>query len=752
MTEQKKQFKATLVICFIAILFAAASIYSANSMRATAQSMYEHPYTVTNTARGMRSRLLDMKRFVGIFLTTSFNDEENARKLFEERYQMQNEAIDCIKKCYLGASEDVTALRKAMDDLIAIQEEALQYVEQKHTEREVLNFIEKRVFPYYDAVNQSLEKIIVSSDERIYDLTKNSTHTAMVSIGTSFLLTFIIIFLTVYSNMVERKNIKELKTREHELQDALLLAQRANNAKKDFLSRMSHEIRTPLNAIIGVTTIAGSHLGERGRMEDCLTKIAFSSRHLLSLINDVLDMSKIDAGKLTVSHEQFQLQQLTESVISVVYSQAKAQEKVFTCDVLDVKQENFIGDYLRVNQILLNLLSNAVKFTPKGGTIRLKIRQLEKQNSKTFLQFVISDTGIGMSEEFQKRLYLPFEQADTQISQKYGGTGLGMAITYNLVDLLGGNIHVTSKLGEGTAFTVKLPFDVPQGAVKHKARQLDTLRVLIVDDEEDACTHAGLLLKRMGIIAQCVMSGHEAVRAVLEAHEAGRGYDVCIIDWQMPNIDGVEVTRKIREKLGTDTLIIVISAYDWSEIEEEARRAGVNAFITKPLFESSLYNLLVSVFGTKPSPKRSEVLRKDYTGRKFLLTEDNALNMEIAIELLHMTGASVDSAINGQEAVEKFMASPAGFYDVIFMDVQMPVMDGYTATRKIRASGHPDAEDIPIIAMTANTFTEDIDSAFASGMNGHIAKPVDVKVLYQIIADQFDERLERANKKSQERK
>lgn len=735
MTVQKRLSKATIIICFIAMLFAVSSIYSANSMRATAQSMYEHPYMVTNTARGMRSRLLDMKRFVGIFLTTSFNNVDNARELFEERYQMQNEAIDCIRECYLGDKEDVTDLRQAMDDLIAIQEAALQFVGQKHTESEILDFIETRVFPHYDAVNDCLEKIIVSSDVRIYNLTKASTYTAEVFIGTSFVLTFIIILLTVYSNMVERKHIKVLKTREQELQDALLLAQKANNAKKDFLSRMSHEIRTPMNAIIGMATIAGTHLDDRSRIEDCLTKIEFSSRHLLSLISDVLDMSKIDAGKLTINHELFQIQQLVESVISVVYSQTKAQEKNFICDVLGVQQESFIGDYLRVNQVLLNLLSNALKFTSKGGTIQLKIRQLEKQNGKTFLQFIVSDTGSGMSEEFMKRLYLPFEQENSQISQKYGGTGLGMAITYNLVNLLGGTIHAESKLGEGTVFMVKLPFDIPQSVTNCKALQMDTFKVLVVDGEEESCIRTSLLLKRMGINAECAMSGLGAVRAVEEAHRADTGYDMCIIDWQLPDIDGVEVTRKIREKLGEDPLIIAVSAYDLGEIEEEARRAGGNVFIEKPLFESSLYNLLVSVFSTKHSNSKSEIFQKDYTGRRFLLTEDNALNMEIAIELLHMMGASVDCAINGQEAVEKFMASSAGFYDAIFMDVQMPVMDGYTATRKIRASGHPEAKEIPIIAMTANTFTEDIDAAFASGMNGHIAKPVDVREFYQIIAE-----------------
>ncbi|WP_125140305.1 response regulator [Clostridium transplantifaecale] len=730
-----KLSRVSVVICIIAVLFAGASGYSANSMKSISQIIYEHPYKITNAARGMRSRLLDMKRFISIFLTTGFTSEDDVHELLKERYEMQNEAIDVIFERYLGPEEDKYALREAMEELIAIQAEAVPFAGQ-HTADETLQFLEEHVYFCYDEVSDCLDVIIDFADRRVYSLTAQASNTAMVSTGTAILLTVLIIFLTVYSSRIEQKNIAELTARKYELQDALLLAQKANSAKKDFLSRMSHEIRTPMNVIIGMTTIAGSHLEDHKRIEDCLTKIAFSSRHLLSLINDILDMSKIEEGKLTVCQEPFRLEQLTASVLSAVHSQTRGQGKNFECTMNSVTEEVFIGDYMRVNQILLNLLSNAIKFTPQEGEIRLEIRQLTKAGGKTHLRFAISDTGIGMSEEFLERLFTPFEQADNKVSQKYGGTGLGMAITYNLVHLLGGSIHVKSKLKEGSTFTVELPFDLPDEAVVHKRWEMDSIKVLVVDDDESTCTHASLILNRMGIAAQWVQSGLEAVKIVWEAYDIGTNYDVCLVDWKMPEMDGVEVTRRIRERVGPDTLIIIISAYDWSEIEEEARFAGANAFISKPLFESTLYQVLLSVFGSNPSSKNEvRVQINAFREKRFLLVEDNELNREIAVELLKATGAEIECTGNGKEAVERVLSSAANYFDLVLMDVQMPIMDGYTATREIRASSHHNAKTIPIIAMTADAFNNDVDAAIAAGMNRHLAKPIDVDILYQTILE-----------------
>ena len=531
----------------------------------------------------------------------------------------------------------------------------------------------------------------------------------------------------------------ETKERESQqtLKDALVGAQRANSAKRDFLSRMSHEIRTPMNAIIGMVTIAAAHIKERDRVEDCLRKIGFSSKHLLSLINDVLDISKIEDGKLTITKEPFELRQLTDSVSSIIYQQARDKGIGFEVRLNGVDEEMVVGDCMRLNQILLNLLSNAVKFTPSGGRISLDIKQIPQKNGGVRMDFTVSDTGIGMSEEFLKRLYLPFEQADGTISQKYGGTGLGMSITKNLVSLMDGTIQVKSEIGKGTSFTVELPLALPGGgsSLLRPPSSVESLSVLIVDDDLGTCEHAKILLERMKIAAQWVQSGEEAVRKVRSAHETGEDFDVCFIDWQMPEMDGIETTRNIRRIVGPDTLIIIITAYDWSCIEQEAREAGADAFLAKPFFQSSMYNTLMAVRGHRHGKidESAAAGRQKFDGVHILLAEDNELNCEIAVEMFKLIGVTVDCAGDGQRCVESFMAEKSGTYDAIFMDIQMPVMDGYSAAKTIRGSIHPEAKTMPIIAMTANAFSEDVSAALAAGMNGHIAKPIDLDILVRML-------------------
>ncbi len=527
----------------------------------------------------------------------------------------------------------------------------------------------------------------------------------------------------------------QTKVIEHQnvLHDALLSAQRANAAKRDFLSRMSHEIRTPMNTIIGMTTIGLRHIDDLSYVENCLKKITFSSSHLLSLINDILDMSKIEDNKLSISHELFDFKKLIESITSIVYPQTVDRNQNFELTINGLTQEMLIGDSLRVNQILLNLLSNAVKFTPKDGTIRLDITKLKTKNNQIILRFSVSDTGIGMSEEFLGRLFSPFEQADNSIAQKYGGTGLGMSICKNLVSLMNGTITVNSVLNEGTTIDVEIPFGITeQESIEHND-DLSELKVLVVDDDQNTCEHAMVLMEQIGINASWVCSGNEAIESVLNAHETGDDFDVCFIDWCMPDMDGVETARIIRNKLGPDTLIIIISSYDWSVIENDAREAGVNAFVSKPIFASTICNTLNSIIIPK-SAKTTKTRDYNFEGIKILLAEDNSINQEIAEILLNDIGLIVDSVENGKEALEKFENSATNEYALILMDIQMPILNGYDATSAIRKSSHERAKTIPIIAMTANAFNEDVVAAKEAGMNDHISKPIDVDLLYSTIA------------------
>ena len=550
---------------------------------------------------------------------------------------------------------------------------------------------------------------------------------------------YLAIFIDITDVTELREMQKKLTEQAEALKDALAVAEHANQAKTDFLSRMSHEIRTPMNAILGMTTIAAAYIDDQKRVEDCLEKIGYSSKHLMALINDVLDMSKISEGKVRIAQETFNLENVVESISSIIYPQADAKGLIFTVPLIDLSETVMIGDSLRLNQILLNLLSNALKFTPAGGTIRLEIRQLQRTEDRMRLRFTVSDTGTGMSGKFLDRLFVPFEQENLGAGQTLGGTGLGMPITKNLVTLMGGTITVKSEVGKGTVFTVELDFQTPPDkdrVIPQKQHELESLKVLIADDDRDSCIHASLMLKKMGILSDWVLTGQECVNRIRESHQSGTDYDVCLADLKMPDIDGVEVARRVRAEVGPETTIIIITAYDWTNVEVRAREAGVDMFLTKPVFASTLYNALLSVTGIDravrvPAEKNH---RPELAGHHVLLAEDNDLNREIAVELLQMIGITVDWAENGRAALDKFLAD-GDTYDLILMDVQMPVMDGYQATAAIRSSGHERAGTIPIIAMTADAFHEDIVKAETAGMNGHLAKPIDPELLYETVAE-----------------
>jgi len=520
------------------------------------------------------------------------------------------------------------------------------------------------------------------------------------------------------------------------LGDALQSAQNASQSKTQFLSHMSHEIRTPMNAIIGMTTIALAKINDKVRVEDCLKKTIQASKHLMGLINDILDMSKIESNKLILAQEAFNIRDLVHNLTTLIEPQARAKGIIFEPILENIKQEGLIGDPLRMNQILLNILSNAIKFTPNGGKVTLKITEKVTSPHRVHMNFEISDTGIGMKEDFLQRVFHPFEQASAEVTQKYGGSGLGLAITYNLVSLMGGTISVKSKLGVGTTFNVNISLGLTEKE-SLIGKELQELKTLVVDDDKDACEHACLLLSQLGQNTDFALSGREGIDKIENSLKQNDPYDVCFLDWKMPEMDGEETAREIRKIVGPETLIIIISAFDWSPIETRAREAGVNGFIAKPFFTSSLYDCLISAQPNikKNSHKAVPELFVDQTDKKsrILLVEDNVFNAEVAQEFLEMAGYEVELAVNGAKAIDAFRSHKCGYYDLIFMDIQMPVMDGLTATRKIRELDRDDAKKIPIIAMTANAFTDDVSKSLEAGMNDHISKPLDLKVLHQIL-------------------
>ena len=542
-------------------------------------------------------------------------------------------------------------------------------------------------------------------------------------------------------NRSDKERIRELEEQAEQMRNALEAAESANRAKSAFLSNMSHDIRTPMNAIIGFSALLMRDADNPGKVREYTRKVIASSQHLLSLINDVLDISKIESGKMVLNISEFELADMITAVDTVIRPQTNAKDQAFDVYVKGLLHEQFIGDETRINQVLINLLSNAVKYTQEGGRIRLKVVG-EQPASRKFQNLTISveDNGYGMTPEYCEKIFDAFTRADNNTTRKVQGTGLGMAITKNIVELMGGTIEVHSELGKGSIFTVRICLRIPDKNSDAKFwEQYGISNILVVDDAQEVCENIKNLMADTGVHIDYALSGEQAVDRIRQA-AGSRIYDVILIDWKMPQMDRLETARNIRRLISSDIPILVLTAYEWAQIEEEAVRAGINAFLPKPFFVANFRECLKQLRKADEKGGRQEEDVPPLAGRQFLVAEDIELNAEILSEILAMQDAACKVVENGQLAVEEFARSKQGRYDAILMDVQMPVMNGYDATRKIRSLNRQDAQQIPIIAMTANAFTEDVKEALEAGMNAHVAKPVDPQQLSTTLSEFFGNR------------
>ena len=561
-------------------------------------------------------------------------------------------------------------------------------------------------------------------DEALVSLGQQRVVSSLVSCG--IIMCIMLIVYLIYW----RYSVRQMK----ELADAKEEAQAANKAKSEFLSNMSHDIRTPMNAIIGMTAIAGANIDNREKVLECLRKISLSSKHLLGLINDVLDMSKIESGKLTLNFDLVSLRETMESIVSIIQPQVRAKKQSFNVFIHRIQTENIYADSVRLNQVLLNLLSNAMKFTPEGGDITVTVEQEDSPRGETYVRthFWVKDTGIGMTKEFQQKIFESFVREDSARVRKTEGTGLGMAITRYIVDKAGGSIGLQSEPDKGTEFHVI--FDFERGETGVEEMILPKWEVLVVDDDEELCRSAADSLNEIGVHAEWALDGHTAIEMTEARHRQHKDYYVVLLDCRMPEMDGIATAREMRRRIGDDVPILLMSAYDWDDVEEEARAAGITGFISKPLFKSTLYHSLKpfaeQAIQDVDLPAEPQV---DFSGRRLLVAEDNELNWDIANELLSSVGFVLDWAENGAVCAEKFAAAQPGYYDVILMDLRMPEMNGYEATEKIRAMEREDARQIPIIAMTADAFSDDVKACLDCGMNGHVAKPLNIPELLRLL-------------------
>lgn len=717
---------AKVMAVFLLILLAGYYIISAsytNSIIGGLENIKEHPFPVAIAAGKMETNSRELRLTVERLCTDRTIDTlDEVKRGLAENQGSSNQALETIVSLYLTDPPAAVKLKEQYNDMLEQQEFLIELCEQDGVSDEtVMLYVKENIIPLLDEIDTALE-ILIHNAILMFDTLylQSLSYKRIMFILTTVLISVIVVTLLLYRYVLSKREVEAVALQ-----------------KQIALSSISHDIRTPMNAIIGMTTIASTRLDDKERVKDCLNKIATSSRHLLGLINDVLDMSKIENGKFTINKEPVCLSDFMHDFISIIQPQVKAKHLELDLSILGIEDEIVITDSLRLHQIMQNIMSNAIKFTRENGKISLRMEQAPyDREGYSLYVFRFSDNGIGMSEEFQKVIFQPFERAATSTVSKTEGTGLGMSITKSIVDLMGGSISVTSRLNEGTAFTVSLPMQKEQQKECIATDLLKDLRCLIVDDDRDVCENTVLLLKEIGMHSEWVLNGADAVVYVESAHKRHLDYNAVILDWQMPDMDGIETARRIRNKVGDTLPIIILSAYDWTEIEDEAREVGITAFLAKPLFKSRLYETMRNTLMPTPDTQMEQngLIAHDKASGRILLVEDNTLNAEIAQTLLTDYGLHVDVASDGNEALEFFRAD-TNKYDIIFMDVQMPVMDGYHATAAIRdlESKNSKHSHTVIIGMSANAFKEDVDKALACGMDDYITKPIDIKKLQNLL-------------------
>ncbi len=625
-----------------------------------------------------------------------------------------------LRGTYIGA-EDRESVEHYVEDLASALEENRSYVD-------VLEFGGGRQQVITVSLPNSEWNLVIvlpfgALNQTVQSLNEERTSATLFACGSILILLLLLFF--VYFRMSKQQI--------YELNEARQAAEEATRAKSEFLSNMSHDIRTPMNAIVGMTAIATAHVDDKEQVQNCLRKIALSGKHLLGLINDVLDMSKIESGKMTLTADMVSLREVMEGIVGIVQPQVKAKHQSFEVHIDRIISEDVYCDSVRLNQVLLNLLSNSVKYTHEDGAIRLSLYQEESPKGEDYVRthILVKDNGIGMSPEFMSKIFESYSRADNRRVHKTEGAGLGMAITKYIINAMEGSIDVESELGKGSEFHVMVDFE--RATVKEVDMVLPAWKMLVVDDDETLCRTVVDALDSIGIQADWTLSGEKALKLVIEHHEKRDDYQIILLDWKLPGMDGIQVAREIRRGLGDDIPILLISAYDWSEFETEARAAGISGFIAKPLFKSTLFYGLQKYMGSEGDLQIEETKGADLSGHRILVAEDNSLNWEVLHELLTDLGLELEWAENGQICAEMFEKAAEDYYDAILMDVRMPIMTGYEATRAIRSSQKANALTIPIIAMTADAFSEDIQRCLDSGMNAHTAKPVNIDELILLL-------------------